>query len=209
MLSNILNLIAPVQCQVCGHKGVLCCSSHFPDLEPKLSAAANLTGYFTQELDHQLLRVISAYKDRSITALAKDLAELATPLTRTEPWQRADLVMYPPSSRSAYRKRGFVPTKLILQKLNQPLRFASFTLSRQPSDQRGLNVKQRTENLSGALSCKPLAGLEVVLFDDVMTTSATIQEMARAVTSAGGYVTGFCVIARRLLDFDPRAANQA
>lgn len=52
-------------------------------------------------------------------------------------------------------------------------------------------------------------GKSVLLFDDVMTTSATIQEMSRAVTQAGGVVTGFCVVARRLLESDPRHRNQA
>jgi predicted amidophosphoribosyltransferase len=209
MLSKILNLIAPVNCQVCGDRGVLCCQSHFPASVPSRDELAGLTGYFAHELDDQLHRVISGFKDRSITALAGDLAELAKPLTRTEPWQRADLVMHPPSSRVAYRKRGFVPTQLILRRLKQPLPIASFTLLRQPKEQRSLNAQQRNENILGAFHCKPLNGASVALFDDVMTTSATIQEMARAVTEAGGNVTGFCVIARRLLDFDPRTSNQA
>jgi predicted amidophosphoribosyltransferase len=209
MLNKFLNLLAPVSCQVCGTKGVLCCTSHFGGREPIAESAGGIAGFYSLDLDDQLLKVFAAYKDRSITALAKDLSEIAQPLTKTPPWLSADLLVHPPSSRSAYRRRGFVPTKLILQKLRQPLEIRSLSLSRQPIDQRKLNASQRAQNLAGSFISGPLVGKSVLLFDDVMTTSATIQEMSRAVTQAGGVVTGFCVVARRLLESDPRHRNQA
>jgi predicted amidophosphoribosyltransferase len=209
MLNKFLDFVAPVSCQVCGVAGVLCCTSHFDQPEPIADSVDGIAGFYALELDDRLLKVFAALKDRSITALAKDLSEIAQPLTKTTPWLSADLAVHPPSSRSAYRKRGFVPTRLILNKLKQPLEIGRLTLVRQPIDQRKLNAHQRAENLVGAFSSAPLAGRSVVLFDDVMTTSATIQEMARAVTQAGGVVTGFCVIARRLLESDPQLANQA
>jgi predicted amidophosphoribosyltransferase len=37
----------------------------------------------------------------------------------------------------------------------------------------------------------------VFLFDDVLTTGATMREMNRSVTAAGGKVIGACVLAQR------------
>lgn len=39
-----------------------------------------------------------------------------------------------------------------------------------------------------------------MLFDDVLTTGATLNEMRRAVEVSGGLVTGFCVLARSILE---------
>jgi predicted amidophosphoribosyltransferase len=73
-------------------------------------------------------------------------------------------------------------------------------LKRRVKDQRGLDAEARRENLSGAYRAPDMAGKKVLLFDDVLTTSATMQEMQRAVLEAGGLVTGFCVLARRFAD---------
>lgn len=209
MIDKLLQLIAPVSCQMCGVSGALCCPDHFLGLEPTPVAIGEIQGVFARELDDSLHRVLSSFKDRSVTALAKDLALMAIPLTRSSVWQEADVVIHPPSTRRAYRKRGFVPTRLVLQRLEQPLLISTLQLTRQPLDQRGLDAPQRERNLAGAYQAPPLAGSSVVLFDDVMTTSATIQEMARAVRVAGGRVTGFCVLARKLLDSQAQASNQA
>lgn len=209
MIDKLLQLIAPVSCQVCGVSGALCCPHHFLALEPIPVSIGKIEGIFARELDDPLHRVLSSFKDRSVTALANDLALMAMPLTTSTFWHKADVVIHPPSTRGAYRKRGFVPTRLVLQRLEQPLLISTLHLTRQPLDQRGLDAQQRERNLAGAYQAPPLAGSSVVLFDDVMTTSATIQEMARAVGAAGGRVTGFCVLARKLLDSQVQASNQA
>jgi predicted amidophosphoribosyltransferase len=73
-------------------------------------------------------------------------------------------------------------------------------LTRKIQDQRLLDARSRQENLLNAFRAKGVAGKKVVLFDDVLTTSSTLQEMRRAIELAGGQVTGFCVLARRFVD---------
>lgn len=57
---------------------------------------------------------------------------------------------------------------------------------RHTPDQIGMSAVQRRRNLRGAFACGPeLRGLHVALFDDVMTTGATLGELARVVRQSG------------------------
>lgn len=200
MIDLILQLLAPVKCVFCAKPKTLFCDSHLQYQAPRFEKLEQLEGYFGYELDSALLAALSAFKDRSMTALAKVFGTAIQPLQATEPWLRADLIVIPPSSAKAFRSRGFIPTRLILRNSTNHLPIIQLRLTRKVLDQRGLDALQRKANLSGAFLAPKLSGKKVLLFDDVLTSSATLQEMRRAVQNAGGEVTGFCVLARRFMD---------
>lgn len=207
MIDSVLQIIAPVSCVVCGAKAELFCASH---LEPSHAIGfelAGLNGYCITELSPEIHAAISAYKDRSVTALAKDLARIATPLTITSSWLAAEQIVYPPSTPKAFRKRGFSPAGLILKKIGLGVPAYPLRLAKRVSDQRGLGANQRVQNLQGAFRTRDLSGKKVLLFDDVATTGATLREMRRAVEDAGGEVTGFCVLARSISGFEPERSE--
>jgi len=200
MFESFLELVAPVRCVFCGAKKTLFCPDHMQSSDPKPVEANQLSGYFAQELDPALLSTLSAFKDRSITALAKLFGHSLEPLIQTQLWAASDLIVIPPSTPKAYRARGFVPVMLMLRKSQNQLPIVQLRLARKILDQRALDASGRRVNLSGAFQAPSLQGKRVLLFDDVVTTSATLQEMNRAVSVAGGVVTGFCVLAKRFVD---------
>jgi len=200
MLNSLLQLIAPVKCVYCSNPKTLVCDEDLDDAVSFSEEVGGLKGHFAHELDAPLMAALSAFKDRSMTALAPVLAKALGPLISLSIWQESDLVAIPPSTIKAYRSRGFIPVKLLLQHSNSKLPVAQLLSAKKVLDQRGLNAQQRSENLSGAYRANSLQGKKVLLFDDVLTTSSTLREMRRAVEVAGGQVTGFCVLARRFAD---------
>lgn len=101
-----------------------------------------------------------------------------------------DLVIPVPMPRRKLWTRGFNQT----QELARPLRDIvnievapeAARLRRTPQEQIGQTAAQRRRNLRGAFHIeRNLAGLHVALLDDVMTTGATLDALARAARKAG------------------------
>jgi len=105
-----------------------------------------------------------------------------------------------PSSRKAWRGRGFHPVELLLARAG----LTGTPVLRQvggTTDQVGLGREARAGNRHGSLLARrPLAGFRCVIVDDILTTGATILEARRAVLEAGGEVLGLATLAetRRL-----------
>jgi predicted amidophosphoribosyltransferase len=122
---------------------------------------------------------------------------------------RAPTVVVPvPSSRSALRRRGYDPNgRLARAAVATARRNGRAVLlrpvlrqSRRVMDQSGLSSADRWINLSGALVVPArltslVAGHQIVLVDDVLTTGATLAEAARALRAVDAEIIGAAVVA--------------
>lgn len=96
-------------------------------------------------------------------------------------------VLVPPSTKKAFRKRGFDPSYEIAKQAGLSVS-TKLKRTKQTLDQQNLDFMQRQRNQNNAFQL-PTPG-KYVLFDDVVTTGATIREMIRAVEASGGEVAG-------------------
>lgn len=101
-----------------------------------------------------------------------------------------------PSTRAAYRQRGYVPVRVLLARAG--LRRAGVLRAvRQTADQAVLGVGERLDNRRGSLRAHPrAAGRVFVIVDDIVTTGATVLEADRALRAAGAVVLGVVAVAR-------------
>jgi len=101
-----------------------------------------------------------------------------------------DLIVVPPIEATRLKQRGFNQAleiaKVVAARRGLALDRDAIRRIRSAPPQSTLGGLERRRNLRDAFSCRPrLDGLRVAIVDDVMTTGATIDAVARAVRAAG------------------------
>lgn len=122
-----------------------------------------------------------------------------------EPGRPAVMVPVPTSRRSKRTRGADVVDELarasaqLLQGIGVDVRVAqALTYTRSTHDQAGLDASHRAVNLTGAFRLRttaPLAGRDVVVVDDILTTGATVAEAVRVLSAVGHRPIGVAVVA--------------
>lgn len=159
--------------------------------------------------DTPLPRVIRAYKDAGERRLAPLLAELfyetllhaerAAPERYGGILSACDAITFVPATAAAYRRRGFDHMEAIARSLSElsekPL--VDALVKHGKTDQRDLGREERRVQSQGAYECVvPVAGMRLLLIDDVITTGATLRAAADELKRAGAAHIDTCALAR-------------
>jgi ComF family protein len=131
--------------------------------------------------------------------LAAALAGLLHQAVRTQP--KPDLVVPMPLSSARLRERGFNQAAELARGVAARLRVAVDTQAaartRDGAAQASLPLADRARNVRGAFTCRlRLQGAHVAMVDDVMTTGASVEELARVLRHAGAGRVVCWVLAR-------------
>jgi ComF family protein len=146
-------------------------------------------------------RLVQRFKYAGDLAAGKWLAlELAR---RIEACERPDLLVAPPIAAARLRERGFNQAVVVSQVIGKRLRIrhapGALAKVRDTSPQPGLGRKERLANLRDAFRCDMrLSGEHVAIVDDVMTTGATADSIARVLKGAGAGRVSVWAVARTL-----------
>jgi ComF family protein len=143
--------------------------------------------------------LIQALKFRGELALAPVLGALLA--ARLPRGARPDFVLPVPLSAARLRQRGFNQALEIARSLaaaaGAPLAPRLAERRRDTAAQLELALAEREANVRGAFACDAaLEGAEVALVDDVMTTGATLGELAATLKRAGAARVVNWVVAR-------------
>lgn len=146
--------------------------------------------------------LIARFKYRGATELGLPLAEL---LWRALPSAQPDLLVPVPTSSTRLRLRGFNQAALLAREvgalLKRPVHATALVATRERGWQHAASARSRRDNVRHAFAADPehaaaLAGCHVALIDDVMTTGATMSELARVLRQAGVRSVQAWVLAR-------------
>jgi ComF family protein len=210
-------------CTVCGERIPPGLAAH-PDFQavcfacsqerPAFTRAAAYAGY-----DEGMRDLVHLLKYECVRPAASVLGRmLAEPIAALSSDFTNDPVIIPvPLYAAKHRRRGFNQAELIVRAavklhpagLDAKPNVSALIRRRDTLSQTGLTPAQRRENLRGAFVVvrpQQIAGRDVLLIDDVMTTGATASECARVLRRAGAERIFVATVARVL---KPEAARLA
>ena len=113
---------------------------------------------------------------------------LASHLKKTA--EMPEIIIPIPLHKQRYKQRGFNQSieiaKTLSKQLNIPLNTTSCIRQRNTPHQVNLHAKERKKNIKNAFKIiKPITAQHVVIFDDVMTTGSTVDELAKLLKKSG------------------------
>jgi ComF family protein len=119
------------------------------------------------------------------------------------PKEQFDLLVPVPLGRRRESARGYNQSRLLAEALSRrggiPVGADRLARSRETKSQVVLSHAERRENVAGAFAARNVAGISVLLIDDVCTTGATLQSCAEALVRAGALRVGAVTLARAAL----------
>ncbi|MGH8763980.1 MAG: ComF family protein [Nitrosospira sp.] len=145
--------------------------------------------------------LVHSLKYQANLPMAPVLADLL--LARIDGIALPDFIVPMPLHPGKLRERGFNQALEIARNVSKEsgvrLLPAVCERIRDTPSQTGLPWKEREKNIRGAFACKTdLTGKHIAILDDVMTTGATLNELAKVLRKCGAaYVSGW-VVARTL-----------
>lgn len=143
--------------------------------------------------------LITRFKFHGAVELAPLFAGLLHEAVREQP--PPELLLPAPLSDARLRERGFNQSWEIARRLGLRADARLLLRIRDTPHQVDLPLERRAPNVRAAFAIEPLrraevAGRSVVLVDDVMTTGATLDELARCLKGRGARWVGNLVVAR-------------
>ena len=145
--------------------------------------------------------MLRALKYHNGIAFARTAASVISEAALKRGEKKPDLICSVPMTTQAQRKRGFNQSALIAllmgYRLGIPVSNHLLKKVRQTPHQSDLTARERKSNLKNAFTCqRHVEGRHVVIVDDVLTTGATVNELATTLKKADASRVDVWVCAR-------------
>lgn len=185
------------QCALPSLNNVVC--GHCLQSPPEFDATRAMFRY-----EFPVNEMLQRYKYNHLLNMAKTFGQLMSEsMTSAEVSRLADIIIPMPLHPKRLQERGFNQAVEIARIIGRTLKIEvdgrSFSRKKLSAPQVSLPMKERVKNMQGAFDCNArLDGLKVLLIDDVMTTGASLNALAKTARKAGARHVECWVVARTI-----------
>jgi ComF family protein len=151
--------------------------------------------------ENDIVKLISGFKNNNKRYLAENFSDFFLPLYYKY-FFRTDLIAFVPMQNVDEKVRGYNQSELLAIKLavkvNKMVLYGVIEKVKPTKNQKNLNRNERLNNLKGAFSikkCKEIAGKNILLIDDILTTGATAHTISEKLLKAGAKCVNVLTIA--------------
>lgn len=212
MLNNILELIYPNVCGICGKicKESLCkrCAIEIEKYEINL-VNKNKKMYFNESMhifkyNEMIRQRLIEYKFQDKSYMYKTFAKIILKNKKVCGFlEKYDIIIPVPIHKKRRLKRGYNQTELIAKEIckNISLELKTDVLIKQKNikAQSELNKNERKQNIKNAFEIKNINEIidkKILLFDDIYTTGSTVNECSKILKKVGAKQIGVVTIAK-------------
>lgn len=223
MLRTVLNLFAPYECLICKQEGDILCETCLPHvldsqaIPSRCFRCQKLTDNHATcvscrrvfPLQHvwvgtpydntakQLISILKFQPDRTAAPL------IAGWLAQAMSHNIHDIITYVPTSRQRVRERGFDHAQQLARHIAPQLTgtYKPLLIRNGSKRQVGARRQERLKQVEGCYMMRPdqtVAGSRVLVVDDIVTTGATLGEIARVLKKAGARSVDAVVFAQKI-----------
>lgn len=214
MLNRLAALLFPPKCIFCGRliksdgSGVCASCQDEIELDVKSGKRGGLfyeTAVTALEYDGKVRKALHRFKFSGKQSYAAPLARILAFAVRQK-LNDIDVITFVPTNAANLRRRGYDHARLMAKVLSSELGLpfiAALEKTRKTKPMFGLGRAERRANVLGAfkLGCRneDIAGKNVLIVDDVITTGATVSECA-GILKSGGAGRVYCVAVASVKD---------
>jgi ComF family protein len=221
MTDKLIGLVAPHTCMICGEEGSVVCQWCLPDFALPLPARCYRCKAVTVEslvckscrktsrlryvwvrasYEGSAKQLIHDFKFERKQAAAQPMVQMmaeALPYLPTE-----TLIVHIPTATSRVRQRGYDHAELLARALAQELGLKHKTLLRRVTQTRQVGTKRsgrlaQMQDAFGIIRGNKSQKQQILLVDDLVTTGATIEAVAKCLKTAGAKTVNAVVFAQR------------
>ena len=209
VLSSLLAVLFPARCVGCGTPPEALCPACLSRARPGRASPVPppppavdwwVAAFAYEGAVREALARVKYRNNRSALPL---LAAVLVERLREASCGPVDLITWPPTTTGRRRLRGFDQAEHLARAVGRSLGIPvrGCITRRAGQSQTGRSAEERRRG--PAFEAGPVAGLSVLVVDDVATTGATVAAAARALRAAGARTVGVATVARTPRRDDP------